>query len=286
MDTCSQSSELSENNSCSFGFESAFNSKEPRTINRQGWLTSKKTNRLNFKQEEQDMKKSILAATLISAITLSSSHVSAAASTEENVGFFSGAVTGAAVGGPIGFFVGGIAGALLGEQVEKANELDETQALLNQQSDAYLLVRNQLDSMKQQVTQAEKDLHSANQWLTEGLSLDLLFSTNSSELSEKDNNVLEKLATLLVKFPELNIRLDGFADPRGPQDSNLQLSLDRATAVQNALIKRGISENRVLIKAHGESNAVAVIPSPENYAVERKVSIKFLVKQPSTLAQN
>lgn len=234
----------------------------------------------------KNMKKSILATTLIATIALSSGQASAAASKEENVGFFSGAVTGAAVGGPIGFFIGGVAGALLGEQVEKANELDVTVAKLNRQSDAYLLVSTQLDSMKRKVSQAEQELHTANQWLTEGLSLDLLFATNSSELSNKDNQVLEKLATLLVKFPELKIRLDGFADPRGPQDANLQLSLDRATAVQHALIERGISEDRVMIVAHGESNSITTHPSPENYAVERKVSIKFLVEQPSTVAQN
>ena len=232
------------------------------------------------------MKKSLIVSTLIITMALSSAQVSAAASTEESVGFFSGAVTGAAVGGPIGFFVGGVAGVLLGEQVEKANKLDSTVAKLNQQSDAYLLVRNQLDSMKKQVSQAEQELHSANQWLTEGLSLDLLFATNSSTLSDKDNNVLDKLATLLVKFPELKIRLDGFADPRGPQQSNFQLSLDRANAVQNALVDKGVSADRVLVEAHGEKNAVSIQPSPENYAVERKVSIKFLVEQPSTVAQN
>jgi outer membrane protein OmpA-like peptidoglycan-associated protein len=232
------------------------------------------------------MKKALITATLIATFAVNINQAHAAASAEENVGFFSGAVTGAAVGGPIGFIIGGVAGALLGEQVEKANELDATVAKLEQQSNSYQLVENELNSMKNKVSEAKQELQNTSQWLTEGLSLELLFTTNSSEISERDQQVLQKLATLLVKFPQLKIRLDGFADPRGTQDANYLLSLSRAEAVLNKLKELGIPQSRVLLTAHGEANAAKLNPSVESYAAERKVSIKFMLEQDSILAQN
>ncbi len=232
------------------------------------------------------MKKLIITTALIASVAINTPNAYAESSTEENVGFFSGAVTGAAVGGPIGFIIGGVAGALLGEQVEKANELDTTVEKLNQQSVAYQQAKTELSELSQKVKVAHNELQTTNQWLTEGLTLDLLFSTNSDELAPKDEELLSKLATLLTKFPDLKVRLDGFADPRGAQDDNYQLSLSRANKVLAKLTEMGVSKGRILLQAHGENNATTIEPSADNYALERRVSIRFVAEQPSTVAQN
>lgn len=231
------------------------------------------------------MKKTIAITTLIAVMGLSINNVKAA-STEEDIGFLSGAVTGAAVGGPVGFFVGGIAGVLLGGQVEKANKLDQVNVELSRKSEEFSNISHELVTIKQQVSKAEKELKTANQWITEGLSLDLLFTTNSTELSEKDQQVINRLADLLLEYPELKIRLDGYADPRGKEQENYQLSFARAEAVQLALAGKGIDIARLITQAYGESQSDETNTSTESYALERRVSINFLIEESTTVAQN
>lgn len=232
------------------------------------------------------MKKTIVITTLLATVCLTSNNTYAASSTEENVGFLSGALSGAAVGGPIGFFVGGIAGVLLGEQVQKANQLDATKAQLAKTNEEYSLVQQELVSVKQQVDEAQSELVSTSKWLTEGLSLELLFTTNSAELSTKDQNAIGKLANLLAEYPELKLKLDGFADQRGKQLSNLKLSLARAESVQKALLVHGVDTTRLIIEAHGESTSENTKISPDELALERRVSVNFIIGEDSTVAQN
>ncbi|MBV1911187.1 MAG: sortase-associated OmpA-like protein PdsO [Kangiellaceae bacterium] len=232
------------------------------------------------------MKKAIAMTILTATIASTIPEARAESSTEENVGFLSGAVTGAAVGGPIGFFVGGIVGVLVGEQVEKANKLDQTEQVLIQKEAEFNAVESELAFVKEQVDKAQDEIKTTNQWITEGLKLDLMFTTNSIELSPKDEEIINRLVSLLVQFPEIRIKLDGYADPRGLEQTNLELSLARAEAVKTAVTEQGIDSSRLLIQAHGEQESTNDVSDPDSYAFDRRVSVNFLIEQPSTLAQN
>jgi WD40 repeat protein len=63
---------------------------------------------------------------------------------------------------------------------------------------------------------------------------DVLFDTGSSELKPAADEVLEELANdLYAAIPEAEITFIGHTDSRGDAASNLQLSIDRATAVKD-----------------------------------------------------
>jgi outer membrane protein OmpA-like peptidoglycan-associated protein len=233
-----------------------------------------------------NMKKMTITAAILLTVTLNSGVAKAEASKEENVGFLSGAIAGAAVGGPIGFIVGGVSGVLLGEQVEKANHLDAVQAELQSQLEEYKQVQAQLNTVKQQVTIAEGKIQTEAKWITEGLTLNMMFSTNSSSLSSNDESIIDRVSAVLREFPELKIRLDGYADPRGDEASNLQLSLSRTDAVTKAFQARGIHADRLTSLAHGESKTVATTGDIDSYAMERRVSINFLSGESTSVAQN
>ena len=85
--------------------------------------------------EDLTMKKLTFVATTVLALGLATSNLQAKeASTEENVGFFTGALAGAAIGGPIGFIIGGVSGVLMGEQVHQANQVEGLEMKISQQN--------------------------------------------------------------------------------------------------------------------------------------------------------
>ena len=232
------------------------------------------------------MKKSLVITSILASLTFTTPYANADTKKEQNVGFFSGAIAGFAVGGPIGFIVGGASGAILGDQVGKANQLDDVQLELAQQKADFDDINQQLASVQKQAFEVETKLSSSAQWMTQGLTLNLMFATNSTDLSTNDEAMINRLAKILKEFPDLNIKLDGYADPRGSETDNMELSKRRADVVRQAFQSQGIDSNRLISKAHGEANQEIDPKDLDAYAMERRVSINFVTKQAATVAQN
>jgi len=232
------------------------------------------------------MKKTILITALFAAISLNSQSANAEASTEKNVGFFSGAITGGSVAGPLGFIFGGVAGALLGDKVDKANQLDGAKqqvASLEQTNDA---LEAQLAILKQSKPSQAQALTAETPMMMQGLTLNLMFVTDSASLSTEDNKLIARVSNVLKQFPELKVRLDGYADPRGEDNYNQSLSEARAVNVQQAFQTNGIEVDRLIVVAHGESLADADIDDQDALAMERRVSVNFITSESTSFAQN
>lgn len=230
------------------------------------------------------MKKLIAVSSLIAALAINTTSVQADPATEENVGFASGAITGAAVGGPVGFIVGAVAGILMGGQVEKANQLDEVTTKLDESKNQQQALETEIADLHDSLEQKQSLSGAKVDWITQGLTLNLMFTTNSSELSQADQSMIQRLSKVLGEYPELNIKLDGYADPRGSKDDNLQLSLKRTRAVEQAFESLGINSSRLSIQAHGESKAKK--GSNDGYAMDRRVSVNFFTNGNDVVAQN
>ena len=116
--------------------------------------------------------------------------------------------------------------------------------------------------------------------------MNVMFTTNSSNLSDADVAAISRLSRVLKEFPELNIRLDGYSDPRGNKADNLILSQKRAESVKQAFKKFGISPARVVINAHGEMTIADTNVDLDAYAMARKVSVNFSTQPSDRVAQN
>ncbi|TQV76868.1 OmpA family protein [Aliikangiella marina] len=231
------------------------------------------------------MKKAIVISALVATSIFSINQAKAEASKEENIGFASGAAAGAAIGGPAGFIIGGAIGALFGNQVEKANQLDEVSAEL---ASSELRERQ----LKRELTMIQEDLAvetaqaSSAQWVTEGLTLNLMFTTNSAALSDADLASIERISTVMTQFPELSLRLDGYTDPRGTKKDNMTLSQKRVDSVIAAFEKQGVPSHRLIGIAHGEVLGFTNNESPDVFAMARKVSVNFVTRGSQQVAQN
>lgn len=228
------------------------------------------------------MKKAIVITTLIAASVSYTSNSYAEATKEENIGVASGALVGAAAAGPVGFILGAAFGGLLGGEVHKANQVDELKAELHNVELSKQRLSAQLAELKQQVNvEANSDFQGS-----EMLQMDLLFHTAASELDDNDRKRVTQLADFLNRYPNLTVKLDGFADPRGSKEQNQKLSEQRIEAVKQLLVDHGIDETRIFTAAHGESQSVAPKGNFDAYAMERRVSIRFVPQEDQSLALN
>lgn len=222
------------------------------------------------------MKKLTFVATTILALSLTTSNLHAKeASTEENVGFFTGALAGAAIGGPIGFIIGGVSGVLMGEQVHQANQVEGLEMKISQQNHLNSGLIQELDALQVSIVQTNEMLETKTQFLTHELTLNLMFQSNSSALTDKDFALVDRVSSILTDFPELNIQLDGYADPVGNPEDNLSLSYDRTSNVKEAFESLGIDSSRIQMNSHGETLTSIDIQDTDSYALERRVSINF-----------
>ncbi|MEE0893447.1 MAG: OmpA family protein [Treponema sp.] len=61
-----------------------------------------------------------------------------------------------------------------------------------------------------------------------------------------------------------------------PESGEMKLSVDRANAIVDALVKRGIARNKFITKGSGSTKPVADNSTPEGKAQNRRVEITIL----------
>jgi OOP family OmpA-OmpF porin len=102
----------------------------------------------------------------------------------------------------------------------------------------------------------------------------VLFSFNSADIRSKASPVLNEMAEIMKKNPELNGRIDGYADSTGNEAYNIELSERRAKAVKDFLVSRGIDPERLSTKGFGDSDPVASNDTKEGRSKNRRVELK------------
>ena len=85
----------------------------------------------------------------------------------------------------------------------------------------------------------------------------VFFATGSFKLLPKSFKSLDEVVKLLKADETLMIDIDGHTDAQGSDESNQVLSDNRAGAVKNYLVGKGISETRLKSAGYGETKPVA-----------------------------
>jgi outer membrane protein OmpA-like peptidoglycan-associated protein len=186
---------------------------------------------------------------------------------EEGTGMFTGAAAGALVGGPIGAAVGFMVGGILGDSIGTAKRADLRAEQLQQD-----LIDTRVALAKASERTGGDAMLDA---LAQRLHADVMFRTGTAEMDIEAVRKIEALGQMLAAHPQLEIQLHGFADPRGKSEKNLELSMLRADAVREALIRGGAAPEQIKLSAHGEDLTTAPKDDLEAYAWERRVSISL-----------
>jgi outer membrane protein OmpA-like peptidoglycan-associated protein len=222
---------------------------------------------------------------------------------QEPAGFVVGGVIGAFAAGPIGAVVGAGLGTWLGNRVHRAGDakkaeaqvamLESDKSQLQSEKGVLLTEKGQLtesnqalsaklDDLSQKVKTAQAARDDASEVL-DGLQGDVLFRTGSAEITADIAHQIQVLAQAVSKSPELKIRVDGYADPRGTVETNLKLSQDRANAVRDLLLASGVSDEALEINAYGKSQSTA--EDSDGYALERRVRLTLQMESGAAVAQ-
>ena len=230
------------------------------------------------------MRKTLSLLCCISLISAVPVHA-ANSSKEESIGVGSGAILGALAGGPLGLVIGAAIGAKMGNKVHEKNaSIDELSASLQQSNSdlnalnaSYQSVNGELEHMQ---SVARPELVSM---LEAGIAMDLLFRTDEHVLADTTGDRLASLGGTLAAMSDIRVQLDGFADERGDETYNYNLSTQRVEFVRDQLIAAGVDPSRIQVSAHGE--APAQDASVDSYALERRVSLTLFIDNSQSVAQ-
>lgn len=208
------------------------------------------------------------------------------ASKQENIGVFTGLAVGAAAGGPIGAMVGMVAGAWLGDRYHRESVANHALAAQNQALTASLGQSEQdrealagklgITNQSLAATEAQRAELDRTVQLSDDIETDVAFRTADAVVNNLQLPALHKIGALAASLPAgAKVRIDGYADPRGPATLNDDLSLRRAEAVALALQKAGCPQDRLVIAAHGASQSTSPQGDLDAYAFDRRVTVRL-----------
>jgi outer membrane protein OmpA-like peptidoglycan-associated protein len=175
-----------------------------------------------------------------------------------------GGAGGAVVGGVIGHAAGRtLLGAILGAAVGGA---------------AGAFIGNYMDK---QAAEMQRDIEGAEiERIGEGIKITfdsgILFDIDKSDLRPVSQTNLTKLATILNKYPDTNILIEGHTDNTGSDDHNMTLSKDRAQSVALYLATIEVNSARFSTAGYGEAQPIVMNDTPEGRQKNRRVDIAVL----------
>jgi len=104
---------------------------------------------------------------------------------------------------------------------------------------------------------------------------DVLFDSGQSRLQPAGDVNIGRLADFMKGNPSRRAAIEGYTDSVGGSAGNQALSDDRAMAVKEALVGRGVGAERLSTFGHGERNPIASNTTAAGRQTNRRVEIIF-----------
>ncbi|WP_284155255.1 OmpA family protein [Sulfuricystis thermophila] len=175
--------------------------------------------------------------------------------------------TGAAIGAVAGGLIGGgkntVKGAAIGAAVGAAG--------------GYLWSKHMEDQKKamEQATQGTgvTVTQTPDNQLKLEIPSDISFDPGRYDIKPNLRPILDRFATTLNQNPATTVTIVGHTDSTGSDAINNPLSVNRAAAVRDYLVARGVASNRFAIDGRGSREPIADNSTPQGRAKNRRVEI-------------
>ena len=97
----------------------------------------------------------------------------------------------------------------------------------------------------------------------------IYFGFDSDVIHPASRRLLDHSVSILLRHPELQLEIAGYADTLGPERYNMGLSQLRAEAVRAYLEQAGVNPANLTVRGYGESNSATLA---ENRRVELRIT--------------
>ena len=104
----------------------------------------------------------------------------------------------------------------------------------------------------------------------------LYFEFDSTALTAKSQHRLSDILAAVYQRDSHDLSVIGHTDRAGDYNYNLELSLRRASAVRDLLIRQGVEGSYVCLSSHGEGNPL--IPTADGVAEQRNRRVEVVVR--------
>jgi OOP family OmpA-OmpF porin len=120
----------------------------------------------------------------------------------------------------------------------------------------------------------KKEDEKALTFATEGVE----FETGSDVIRTSSYPSLDNVASIMAKYPNYSLSINGYTDSVGNDNNNLKLSEKRAQACFDYLVNKGVSPSNMSSVGYGEASPVADNASKEGRQRNRRVEFKIFLK--------
>jgi OOP family OmpA-OmpF porin len=109
-----------------------------------------------------------------------------------------------------------------------------------------------------------------------GVIAGIQFDTNKATIKKSSFKTLDAAVEVLAKFPSVSVEISGHTDDRGERPHNLELSQNRANAVRDYLVSKGIDAGRIRTRGAGPDEPIDVNTTKAGRAKNRRIEFKIL----------
>jgi outer membrane protein OmpA-like peptidoglycan-associated protein len=226
--------------------------------------------RVFFDTGNHGVKKKFFFLSVIALFILASS---CATSTKTEKGAAYGAGGGAIAGALIGQLIGGdteatLIGAAIGAAVGGATGAGVGKMMDNQERD----MRQALADSEAAAVRREGNL------LAITLRGDVTFDHDSAVVMPGLYSEIDRIANVMLQYPDTVIRVEGHTDSTGSEQYNLELAARRSVAVKNLIAQKGVGSSRIETVTFGETRPIATNETEAGRQMNRRVEIKIAPK--------
>lgn len=182
-------------------------------------------------------------------------------------------------GAGIGAVAGGVIGGILGNNLGKGGNTALGAAIgAAVGGGTGALIGNKMDKQAREIDQALPGAEVER--VGEGIKLTLnenavRFDTNKSTLTSQAKANLDKIVPVFNEYADTDINIYGYTDSTGKAEYNLTLSEQRAAAVKNYLVSKGLKSSRFKTTGLGIADPIASNDTPEGRTQNRRVEFSI-----------
>lgn len=212
------------------------------------------------------MKKTVLSLVAVSFLAACATDPYTGQSKVSNTAWGTG--IGAAAGAGIGALVGGKKGALIGAGIG---------AVGGAATGGYMDI--QARKLRQELLNTGVQVQVVDNQIYLIMPGNITFDSNESIVKSSFKPVLDSIAKVLNEYDKTYVNVAGYTDNTGSASLNKKLSNERADAVANYLIMKGVASTRINSAGYGSSNPIASNSTAAGREQNRRVEIKLISMQ-------